>query len=222
MLKKAIDEFKQELLDEADEYWKHIDKVGSTAIEKNVADGWGLVYSMTPLEYCKPMDYGKTEKDLYFIELFESDRLLEVEFEQIIDCMGEGLKNSLEETLLLIRENKIRTIIPFLITVIEKCLRKTMGNDPSLWGTTLVKKYKGLLNTVPKEEFAILNVLQMIKILEDYVFKNKVNHYTEVPLFNRNLILHGNDIPDRWTKTEVYKIISLIGGLVYVDLLISK
>ncbi|VDG98890.1 Uncharacterised protein [Lysinibacillus sphaericus] len=219
IIKKAFDDFRREVIDDFDEYMDFYEANNHIAIENNVKDGWGLMYSFTPSEYLTPMDYDSEKRNEYFLKLFDNsdDKLLEVEFERIINYMGAGWKNSLRECLSLIQENKFSVTIPFLISMLEKVMNKTLNQGEIKWGERLRSDFRAKVETLPEDDFVTINAVKILSIFDNYIFKNQVNSYNDVPLFNRNLIQHGNDEPDRWTKVDVLKIITLIAGLIMVD-----
>ncbi|PIC87966.1 hypothetical protein CSV72_02120 [Sporosarcina sp. P20a] len=218
IIKKAFEEFKKEAIRDYDELLRNFDKHSAIAIENNVKDGWGLMDSFTPSEYLTPMDYDTEKRDEYFLNIFErpDDKILQVEFKRIIKFMGNGWNESLTECLSAIEKNKYRTVIPFLISILESVMNKTLNRSRTLYGTPLREAYSKKISILP-EDLTKQNAIKILGIFDNYVFKNGIYHHNQVPLFNRNLILHGNDKPDRWRKIDALKLITLISSLISVD-----
>jgi hypothetical protein len=185
------------------------------AIRENVKDGWALLPFFTPAEYCNASSFPHNEKDKYFIELIDQFEMQDI-FEDFKKFFGPGWSETFEECIFHINNGSFRAIIPFLISALEKAINSVINKEENFFGKTLKKEYEIFVEELGEHIYIKDLAIESKKVFEEYIFKNGVKEHGETPIFNRNLIQHGNDTPDRWGKGELYKIISLIGGLIHI------
>jgi hypothetical protein len=185
------------------------------SIRENVKDGWALLPFFTPAEYFNASSFPLDEKDKYFIELIDQFEMESI-FEDFKKFFGTGWSETFEECIFHINNGSYRAIIPFLISALEKAINSVINKDENFFGYTLKKEYQIFVEQLGEHIYIKELAIESKKVFEEYIFKNGVKEHGEIPIFNRNLIQHGNDTPDRWGKRELYKIISLIGGLIHI------
>ncbi|MGE7879835.1 hypothetical protein [Peribacillus muralis] len=185
-------------------------------IRENVKDGWGLLPFFTPAEYCRASKVPMTEKDEYFIRLIDGIDM-EYIFDDFKEFFGAGWSETFNECISHIKSGDFKSIIPFLISALEKAINLVINKNENFFGKTLKKEYQDFVDQLDEHIYIKQFAFETKKVFEDYIFKNGVKEHDEILIFNRNLIQHGNDTPDRWGKVELYKIISLIGGLIHLN-----
>ncbi|MDO6657441.1 hypothetical protein [Anaerobacillus sp. 1_MG-2023] len=220
LITEAANKRKKELIEDIAQ--SHFDAMAylRECIRENVKDGWGLLPSFTPAEYCRASKVPLIEKDEYFIKLID-----EIEMEYIIEdfkeFFGTGWSETFNECIIHIKSDNFKSIIPFLISALEKAINEVINKGENFFGINLKREYRNFVDHLDDHIYIKQLAFETKKVFEDYIFKNGIKGHNEIPIFNRNLIQHGNDTPDRWGKVELYKIISLIGGLIHMKNIIS-
>lgn len=214
-----IEKIKEETKIDFEDLSQKIDEateLNKKAMELNVKEGWGMLMRYTPSEYITPMAYSGPEKEEYFVNLIESDKIFELEYEDLKRFMGDGWAETLDEAYILIENGNYRPIIPLFISILEKSMNKAINGNENFFGGKLKTNFQLKVSELREDDLLKPFALEMVPLLIKYIFKNGINSHEELPIFNRNLIQHGNDIPDRWSKTDFYKIFTLICGVSYI------
>jgi hypothetical protein len=185
------------------------------SIRENVKDGWALLPFFTPAEYCYASSFTLDEKDKYFIELIDQFEIESI-FEDFKKFFGHGWGETFKECIFHINNGSFRAIIPFLISALEKAINSVINKEENFFGKKLTREYQIFVKQMGEHIYIKELAVESKKVFKEYIFKNGVKEHGELPIFNRNLIQHGNDTPDRWGKEELYKIISLIGGIIHI------
>ena len=187
------------------------------AMETNLKEGWGILMGYTPGEYIAAIDMSSTGREEYFVSLIESDNLFRTEYDDLKEFMGADWSETLEEAYYFIEKEMYRPLIPLFITILEKSMNRVINGDKNFFGKDLKVNFEKKVLALREDDLLKPLSIQMVPVLVKHVFVNNIKSYSENPIFNRNLIQHGNDIPDRWTKGDFYKIFTLICGLSYIS-----
>lgn len=154
-------------------------------------------------------------KDYLFSIYFELDNsyLYRVERDFIISSASESWKQLYKSCFETIEAGRYIVVIPTFITAIEHEIA-TMHELSDLYGRRLLKRTKVSMGDDEKvDTFSSAIGLSIIAMLLNGIFENHPFNGERKPLLNRNWILHGRDDPQEWTKTDIYRLMSIISAL---------
>ncbi|MDZ5782092.1 hypothetical protein [Marinococcus luteus] len=181
---------------------------------------WAITENMAPREYTHPYLEGFTQEqtDEYFINIFSEEERLGTEFNDIKKLVGPSWHETLDETYELILDDKFRVAIPLLVTGIEKGIKNVMdefSDHTNIYGGALKNKVDAYL-TEYQNRYEEHPYLEQFARIISHIYREDFfeNIYTreQISSLNRNLISHGNDKPDEWTKRDLYQLIAFFSS----------
>lgn len=187
------------------------------SIEKNVSDGWVFFLGFDDLfDYYDATELSRDEKNQYFVQLIDDDskgylnkllNQIDNHFEHL------GWQETLTENRELIESGKFKGLLPFYVSMIEKCMNMIINGEKNYFGKDLKQNFKKTIEGVPHSFLISKNAEELKKLLIKKVLRN--GEQKEIgEIFSRNLIQHGNSKPDEWSKVEFYQILLIIVSLI--------
>ncbi|MBQ4899345.1 hypothetical protein KB559_10900 [Paenibacillus sp. Marseille-P2973] len=196
---------------EWDEFYKEFEE----ECKSNAKHGWCLSAEMDIPDYRRigsSEDNQKT-KDYLFTELFEVNdfELYNYEKNSIINESSNGWQEFYKDCFHSIENGRLMVAIPSLMMVIEHELSN--GIDIDLSGKPLVRSVKSSIEQEREPgKFTTIIATSLFSLLENGIFERGITG-PRSELINRNRVLHGRDDPSKWTKTDAYRLITIISAL---------
>lgn len=212
-LSEPMEEMKKVLAESKNDFLKNID----TAIETNTENGWCITGQMDPREYMDIAEHAKdsTVRDIKFTEMYERDGFLEKEMKDILADTPNEWGDVIRDTFSLIYEDRYRVTFPLLMSFIEFKIANFIGTDK--YGGELkakVKKYRHEFDEGEVDYYTYVAVSNLI--LHAFFKRHNFAEEREVNL-NRNWLQHGRDNPKMWDKVDLYKVLSVLSGISFMN-----
>ncbi|MGG3453851.1 hypothetical protein [Paenibacillus rhizolycopersici] len=184
--------------------------------KSNAEYGWCLSAEMDIPDYRRIGSIADNQeaKDSLFTELFEANayQLYEDEKNTIInESKTNGWHEFYKDCFHSLENDRLMVAIPSLMMAIEHELSN--GNDTNLSGKPLVRSVKSSIEQEKEPgQFTIIIATSLFSLLENGIFEKGITGPRSM-LINRNRVLHGRDDPSKWTKTDAYRLITIISAL---------
>ncbi|HEY2492154.1 MAG TPA: hypothetical protein VGI33_04455 [Paenibacillus sp.] len=199
--------------------WGNFYSEFSEECSNNAKYGWCISSDMDISSY---REIGRSEdsqeiKDRLFTQLFEADdfRLLKDERDSIIQESSNEWKEFYDECFQCLEDGKTNVAIPSLMMAIEHEL--TNGDDIDVVGKKLLKRVQESIEEGKDPgKFTAIIIGSVFGLLNNGIFKGGITGPRR-QLISRNRILHGRDDPSKWTRSDGYRLVSIISALILVQ-----
>jgi hypothetical protein len=195
--------------------WVEFNKRFAEECNNNAKFGWCMSAEMSFLVYRR---IGRSEniqevKDRLFTEEFEAKNsaLYEEEKKSIIFRSSDDWKEFYTEVFQSVEAGRFRIAIPSLMIAIEHELSE--GNDTDKSGKPLISSVQlSIEQDNNPDSFTTIIAGSLFSLLKNNIFERGITG-PRSELINRNRILHGRDNPSAWTKTDVYRLMTIISAI---------
>ncbi|WP_022792092.1 hypothetical protein [Marinococcus halotolerans] len=145
--------------------------------------------------------------------------MLAAEFANIKTLVGLEWEQTIDEVYQLVIEYTYRPVIPLLVTGIEKGIKNVIdehSDHSKLYGNDLKNEINKFLEKF-QDEYADHPYLKQFARIISFIYKDnflrgKVADRENIKGLNRNLVGHGNDKPNEWTKKDLYQLIAFFSS----------